>query len=289
MLNLFMIQEISLATAFIGTAISAVWDLKTTEVPDQIPYIMIAIAILLFSYQSFAEWSYKPILNCLTIGLAFLAFGFAMYFLGQWGGADALILAAIGFLLPTANIQTAFSFPIAFLFNLFLIGAVYMIIYAIVLAFMNRGIFTNFVKNLKASCKLITFGSIGLFIIFFAANYFVSKFIFYDLNYQALILNSLIPLFLTIVLFVIWKFARSVEEIGFKKKIPVSKLKVGDMLLKEKKLIGITEKQLKKIKKSGVRYIWIKEGVRFAPAFTLTLIFTFLVGDGILFFIKLLG
>ena len=39
------IQTISLATAFIGTGIAAIWDLKTTEVPDQLPYVMIAIAL----------------------------------------------------------------------------------------------------------------------------------------------------------------------------------------------------------------------------------------------------
>ena len=51
---------------------------------------------------------------------------------------------------------------------------------------------------------------------------------------------------------------------------------------------GITEKELKKIKKSGKKFIWIKEGVRFAPAFPLALLFTILVGDGILLSIQFL-
>jgi Flp pilus assembly protein protease CpaA len=280
------LYTISLATAFIGTTIAAIWDLKTTEVPDQIPYAMIGIALLLFGYQSFIDWSYKPILNSLIVGISFLAFGALMYYLGQWGGADAFLLAAVGFLLPTGNIQTLFPFPLTFLFNLFFIGAGYMMLYAIIFSFLNKNIFIQFKKDLKASSRLMFFGSIGLFAFFFLINYYVGKIFFYSTNSYLLLINSLLPLVLSVTLFLIWKFAKVVEDHGFKKKIPVSKLKVGDMLLKEKKLIGITESQLRKIKKSGVRHVWIKEGVRFVPAFVLALLFTVIFGDAILLLFK---
>lgn len=282
------IYEISLATAFIGTTIAAIWDLKTTEVPDQIPYVMIGIALLLFGYQSFIEWSYKPIISSLIVGISFLAFGALMYYLGQWGGADAFLLAAVGFLLPTGNIQTLFPFPLTFLFNLFFIGAGYMLLYSIVFSFLNKNVFIQFKKDLKASSKLMLFGSIGLFAFFFLVNYYVGKIFFYSTNSSLLLINSLLPLVLSIALFLIWKFAKAVENHGFKRKIPLSKLKVGDMLLKEKKLVGITESQLRKIKKSGVRQIWIKEGVRFVPAFVLALLFTVIFGDAILLLFKLI-
>ena len=58
-----VIDYIPLATAFAGTTIAAIWDLKTTEVPDQLPYIMIAIALLFYGYQSAVEWSFWPMLN----------------------------------------------------------------------------------------------------------------------------------------------------------------------------------------------------------------------------------
>ena len=74
------------------------------------------------------------------------------------------------------------------------------------------------------------------------------------------------------------------EEIGFKKRIPISELKVGDVPVDYKVWEGITEKELKKIKRSGRKYIWIKEGVRFAPAFPLALLFTLFFGDAIIWF-----
>jgi len=99
--------------------------------------------------------------------------------------------------------------------------------------------------------------------------------------------NSLFPLIAILALFVIWKFTKSVEEVGFKKRIPVSKLKVGDVLLESKKWEGITKKELKKIKRSR-KYVTVKEGVRFAPSFVLALLFTLYFGDGLLIFMNFL-
>ncbi len=282
-----MIQTISVATALIGSGIAAVWDLKTTEIPDQVSYAMIAIALLIFGYQSIVDWSYMPILNSIIPGLIFLAFGFTMYYLGQWGGADALLLSAIGFLLPGFPnfTQTVFPYPLTFFFNLFVVGAGYMLVYAFVFAILNRKIFSKFSQDLKASSKMILFASIGLFIIFLVVNWYISKTF---LSSNNLLVSSLVPLVLTLSFFIIWRFAKTVEDYGFKRKIPTSKLKVGDMLLEEKKLTGITKEQLKKIKKSGKRYVWIKEGVRFGPSFILALVVTLLYGDGIFLVIKFL-
>ncbi|MEM7827385.1 MAG: prepilin peptidase, partial [Candidatus Aenigmatarchaeota archaeon] len=136
-----IINYIPLATALAGTTIAAIWDLKTTEVPDQLPYIMIAIALFFYSYQSIIEWSFWPIVNSLIYGLAFLGFGGFMYYIGQWGAADSWILAAIGFLLPVTSqgfASTILPFPLSYFINLFIIGAVYMLLYAFVFALRNR-------------------------------------------------------------------------------------------------------------------------------------------------------
>jgi prepilin signal peptidase PulO-like enzyme (type II secretory pathway) len=154
---------------------------------------------------------------------------------------------------------------------------------------MNRKIVTHFVKSLKASCRLMAYGSVGLFLIFYIANYSVSRYFLYSMDQRMMVLNSVIPLILTLFMFVLWRFAKSVEDSGFKKKIPVSRLKVGDMLLKERKLTGITYEQIRKIRKSGEKYVWIKEGVRFAPAVVLALAFTLVYGDALLFFLRLMG
>jgi len=282
-------QTVTLATAFLGSSIAAIWDLKTTEIPDQIPYIMVAVALITYGIQSYVESNYWPILNSLIAGLSLLGFGFLMYYFGQWGGGDAKLLSAIGFLLPIAPSgfsNLMFPFPLSFLFNLFMVGAGYMLVYALILAVMNRKIIERFTNDVKSSSNIFILGSIVLFFTFILLNLFIVNVFSFRTSGEFLIKNSILPLIATIFIFLIWKFAKAVEEVGFKKKIPVSKLKVGDVPMYFKLWEGITEKELIKVKQSGKRFIWIKEGIRFAPSFLLALIFTLYLGDGILLFIN---
>lgn len=284
------IEYIPLATAFAGTTIAAIWDLKTTEVPDQLPYIMIAIALLFYGYQSIAEWIFWPILNSLIYGLVFLGFGAFMYYIGQWGGADSLILSAVGFLLPVAPqgfSSTILPFPVSYFINMFMVGAVYMMLYAFVFALRNRKILSGFVTDLKAGVNILVIGSFGLFFLFYVTGLNISKLIYGSVDFTRAFYISLYPLFSVAVLYVVWRFAKSVELHGFRKRVPISKLKVGDMLLSEKKLIGVTKEQIKSLKKSGKIYVDIKSGVPFAVAFPLALLATLFYGDLILFLINL--
>ena len=282
-------QVVALATAFVGSSIAAIWDLKTTEIPDQIPYIMMAVALVAYGVQAYAESNYWIILNSLIAGLSFLGFGFLMYYLGQWGGGDAKLLSAIGFLLPTAPSgfsNLLFPFSLSFLFNLFLVGAAYMLVYASILAMVNTKIIERFISDVKSSSNIFVLGSVSLFLVFVVLNLFISNIFSIKISTEFLVTNSVLPLIATIFIFVIWKFAKAVEEVGFKKKIPVQKLRVGDVPEYFKLWEGITDKELKKIKSSGKKTIWIKEGIRFGGAFPLALLFTLYFGDGILLFLN---
>lgn len=284
------LNYIPLVTAFVGTVIAAIWDLKTTEVPDQLPALMIAIALLFYGYQSFSTASYQPILNSIIVGGLFSVFGLFMYYSGQWGGADSFILSAIGFLLPSAPLgfaQTVFLFPISYLINLFMVGAVYMIGYAFVFSLKEKQVQSEFLKDMKGSAKSkLLLLSLLVFVLTAIMSYSV-------FSYNGLV--DLSRIFYTsfsftigaAVLFAIWKFAKSVEIYGFRKKIPVSKLRVGDMLTSEKKLVGITEKDIKELKRHGKKYVDIKLGIPFAVAFPLALLVTLYYGDLILVFVNL--
>ncbi len=284
-----MYQTVALATAFLGSTIAAIWDLKTTEIPDSIPYIMMAVALVAYGVQAYAESNYWIILNSLIAGLSFLGFGFLMYYFGQWGGGDAKLLSAIGFLLPTAPSgfsNLLFPFSLSFLFNLFLVGAGYMLVYASILAMVNTKIIERFISDVKSSSNIFVLGSVSLFLVFVVLNMLISNILSIRIGAEFLISNSVLPLLATIFIFVIWKFAKAVEEVGFKKKIPVQKLRVGDVPEYFKLWEGITEKELKRIKSSGKKTIWIKEGIRFGGAFPLALLFTLYFGDGILLFLN---
>lgn len=287
-----MFEPIFLSVAFIGSSLAALWDLKTTEIPDRIPHVMIAIALVLYGTQSYLTWSYWPILKSLTVGLSLLGFGFLMYYFGQWGGGDAKILSAMGFLLPELpkefTKELLLPFSLSYTVNVFLVGAAYMILYALVVALINRGVLTKFLEDMKANRKVLSIGSIALFIAFLSINWSLINYFGITFDVSFILKNSLLPLFATIGLFILWRFSKTVEAIGFKKRIHISKLKVGDVLNESKLWEGITKKDLGKIKRSGKKYVVIKEGIRFAAAFPLALFFTIYFGDGLLLFIKFL-
>lgn len=286
-----MLEQLAFLTALVGSTVGAAYDLKTTEIPDKLFTVMFAVGLVIVAVNSYLSSSIWPIIYSTVAGLVLLAFGFLMYKTGQWGGADAKLLAVIGFLLPATlsfmpNLY--FPFPLSYTINLFLVGTPYMLLYAGVIAARNKKILEKFSKDMKSSSKIIIISSVLLFVVFTAISFYFASLFNVRISYEKLAKNSLLPVLATVGIFSIFKFAKSVEEIGFKTKIPVSKLRVGDMLNDSRELEGITEKQLRKIKKSGKKFVVIKQGVRFGPAFPLALLFTLYFGDGILFLIKLL-
>ena len=274
-----MLDNLLLSTALVGSAIAGIWDLKTTEIPDQVPYAMMAIGIVIHIVKSIVTSSYVPILNSCIVGLSFLGFGFLMYYTGQWGGGDAKLLSAIGFLLPTFPTRTMFPFSVSFLLNLFFVGAIYMIIYAIALSFLERDVITRFVNDIKASSKMLALNFCGVWLTMILSTFLLSKIFYVGLGISELLTFSITSIFCILTLFFLLKFVKAVEEVAFKKKIPVSELKVGDVLASSRLWEGITKEELIKIKKSGKKYVWVKTGVRFGPSFILALIFTIVFGD----------
>lgn len=295
---LSILQLVPFAVALLGSSIAAAWDLRTTEIPDEIPYAMTAVALLFYGVQSFLAGSYWPIINSVMVGSALFGFGFVMYYFGQWGGGDAKLLAAIGFLLPTASavpvasgtaLGLIFPFPVSYLFNVFFVGAVYMLVYAAYLALRNRKIISEFKRDVKASANMLLGFAGALLLLSLGMNLLLYSHFQIQPQISPIFFNSLSITIGTLGIFLVWRFARVVENVGLKKRIPVSKLRVGDVLLSSKLWEGITEKELKKIKRSGKRYVRIKEGVRFGPAFPLALLFTIYFGDTILFLIRAMG
>ncbi|TAL48355.1 hypothetical protein EPN87_00735 [archaeon] len=277
-----MLEDIPLVVAFIGSAICAVWDLKTTDIPDKVPYIMMAIGLLFWGVQSYVSGDYMLLASSAIAGLGLLGFGFLMYYFGQWGGGDAILLSAIGFLLPVAPqgfMQTFFPYPFSYTINVFIVGAAYMILYAVIIAARDKKIVSAFSHDLKASSKIISIGTLGLIGIFLAATVYMTNIFQIPLSSELVLAGVFLPAVATIGIYIVFKFAKSVENVGFKKRIPVSKLKVGDVLLESRLLEGINEKQLRKIRHSGKKFVWVKSGVPFVLAFPFALLVTLYIGD----------
>jgi Flp pilus assembly protein protease CpaA len=276
-----MFELLAIFIALAGTIIASYYDLKTTEIPDLLPIVMIIAGIVINALDFIFTKNFENLFLSLLNGILFAAIGFSMYFGGQWGGGDAFLLAAVGFLIPkNFFIRNDLPFFFSYLTNLFFLGSIYMIIYSIFYALKNK----KTIRNFKGQVKRFSWFFLFLFISFLAIS-FLFSYVFF--NRIDIVLSLLTPT-LTCFLMLIWLFSKSVEK-SFIKKIPVSQLKVGDVLMESRRWDGITEKEIEKIRKSGKKYVYIKSGICFAPAFPIALIFTILYGNSIAILLNLLS
>ena len=265
------------AVGVTGFGMAAYLDLKTTEFPDWLPYSIIASALAIRAVFSFLMNDFSIITESVLVGMGFLLFGLALYALKQWGDGDAWLLGSLGFLFPDSagfHVSTFFPFYITLLFNFFFIAFLYLIIYSIALGLKSPKISKKFFKDLKKDAGRIA----SIVVIFTVAVvillYHVSTVYNPPLSFFT---NALLFPVLLVALLVFVHYGRFIENNLFRKKIDVKDLKIGDVPVKEKWRV-LTEKEVNALKKKGGT-IWIKEGVRFAPVFIITIIISLLLGN----------
>ena len=144
-----MFEWILLAIGVVGFGLASYWDVKTTEFPDWLPYVMIVLALIIKGVHSFMDWDIWIILSSAMAGCGLLALGYAMYFLKQWGDGDAWLLGALGFLFPASSLlirPLVYPFMFVMLFNFFIVSFFYLIAYTMAVGLRNRRIMKGFTQ-----------------------------------------------------------------------------------------------------------------------------------------------
>lgn len=258
--------EIPLIIAFVGSLAAGILDLRSTEFPEDIPYLMIALGIFIWYIYAVTFGDFLPLFTSLVLGGFLALIGWIAYKAGAWGDGDAAILAAIFFVIPS------FSFLIGYISNLLIIAVIYLIIYSLVIGF--RKIPANeFIQDLKNKWYFLA----GIFI----SLPFIIIFSYYNPQFMTALMFVWLSL-LGMVIFTI--YAKKIEKDIFKRKIPAKDLKAGDVLGSSKEWVGLTEEQAEKIRKHE-KYVEIKEGVRFTIVFPITIAMTALLGNILLILI----
>ncbi|MBN2203065.1 MAG: prepilin peptidase [Candidatus Aenigmarchaeota archaeon] len=272
-----MFELLLFLIAFIGSLACGLYDLKTSNVPDSVCLLMIASGFIIHIVYGFSTGDFANLVNSLLFGGLFLGFGLLMYFTGQWGGGDGELLVTIGVLLPTmTSVSTIFPFSISFFVNSFFIGAIYSIIYSLILVCRTPKISKKFVSNMKSSKVLFACVVVAAFSTIFL---FFSQPAFFAIT------------ILLLVLIVFQRFSKTIEE-SFYRRIPTKKLQVDDMLgedipklrLYKRYIKGLSQKQVDRIRKHK-RYVIVRDGIRYGLVFPLSLLFTYFIGDFLLFFV----
>lgn len=270
--------------ALVALLIASISDIKTKEVPDFASFGLIAaaLAIRLLHALVFSDWIYF-LYGILGFGAMF-AFGSLIYYTKQWGGGDAKLLMGLGAAFATRPFYLAPSvgkipFLLHMLTNLFIIGAIFGLLSVFILYF----------KNLKKTHKVLkkivmkNRGKLRIFIIVLLVLFFV------PLSFAGIWkLLAIIPLGI-LLYFILFLFIKSVEKAGMFRMLPVNKLTEGDWvaedvkikgkLIYNKKSLGISKEQIRKLKESRIKKVLVKEGMAFVPSIAIGVILTLIVGN----------
>ncbi len=280
-----MIEPIFFTVALIATSIAAYTDIRTREVPDWLNYSLIPIGLGLRGIYSLYHGRWEYILDGL-LGLAVL-FGFAylMFYSGQWGGGDSKYIMGMGALLGIHIAPD--DFTIGFLINTFLIGALYGLLWSVIVAVKNR---TKFLAEWRDLRRAAAFRLPRMMLLALSIAGLVIAFVLDDLRIRYAIMLLLVFLFLVFYTFI---FSRAVERSCMHRWVSPKELTEGDWIVDDvvvgkkricgPKDLGISREQIAQLvqlqKKGKIRKVLMKVGIPFVPSFLIALMVTWFFGN----------
>jgi len=264
---------LTIGTIFFG--IASYLDLRYTEFPDWVPYLAIALGLVTRAVFSIILHNPSLLTSSILIGAFFLFIGYIFYFTKQWGDGDAWLFAALGFLFPDpAGIRNSDIFLFEMIMNFFIISFLYVIAFSICLGILNRKIVVkHFIARVKENRNKL--------VLLFMLTLLGSALILYNLyalEPSLLLISYALALpFLSIAAMLFFYYSKIIDDVVLKKRILTKNLKEGDVLAGSK-WRGLNKKEIAKLRKRK-KYVWIKEGVRFAPVFPITMLVTLFYGS----------
>jgi len=266
-------QTVRIAVALLGTAIATYFDIfNKRNIPNNFLYAFLAVALLVNFIYFDADLFIFSLVIAAFIGL----FGFVFYKAGQMGGADVFVMLSITFLIPIHPdyLHMFVNFP--FILSAFIFAIVIFSLYTVIF-FGMKLMKTKAKPDKKYLLLLIPY---AIFIYFYSALPFFSS--FYLLLITIALLSSVFFL----------SFRDSINKM-LASKLPLSKIEPEDVLALEmidKKTVWkyklqrvMTEKELKRMKKLGIKQVWVFSNLPpFLPFLFVGLIFALLFADVIL-------
>ncbi len=256
----------------LALVIASLWDIKTREIPNWLNYSLFAVGFSVKLFNALFANLWQNFFIVVLVIAAFFALSNLLYYTKQWGGGDAKMLIALAPIIAVYEKGNALTF----LVNLLFVGALYGFLWTLVLAMKNR---KRVLKEFSIINKTKGLKSLKLSALLLLPLIFLVK--------SSLLKISLLSIALyALSLAYFWAFIRAVENIEMYKTIPASKLTEGDWVVNEaitKKFhipkSGVEQKQIKKILKSGIKKIIIKDGIPFAPSFLFAFLVSFFLGN----------
>lgn len=268
-----MLVLVSHAVCFLTLAAGSIQDLLTTEVSDQIPATAVASGILLHAAASYLGSTWMPLKWSIAAGAVFSIYGWGMYYIGMWGGADAFSLSALGFAAPYGLSGIGAMHAVNLFVNIMIVGFVYTLIYAFYKAYDTGGVVESTVEEIVDE-KIRFLSEIALASAFGAVAL------------QVFNANILYPVLAVSMVF-LYRFLKQLEDGVMVTEKQVEDLEEGEVVTSGevgKQVKGITQAEIDSL---DVGKVTVKTGVRFVPVFPIALLITDLYGGGMGFLMML--
>ena len=245
--------------ALIGFTIASYMDIKSQYVSDYLQDILIWFGVLAQLILFLFTKNIYPLFWMSISMITLVPISYLLYILGLWGGGDVKSVAMVSTLIPYFN-GKEIIIPMAI--NFLFVSAIYSI-------FLTAGYGIK-----KKLLNKIDWILIGVIII-------VSTLAF-------IYLNKLLAW--TVVLLSILIFSPTIKRIddAMEKVVSVNDLMEGDWIIEEVKKNGkviykprkegISEREIEKLKKVGIKKVRIKYGIPLIPSFLITILVTIFYG-----------
>lgn len=247
-----------------GLIVALIQDIKKREVDDWLNLVLIFFGWAYISLKVIFEKNIE--LFFIASGIFILCFilMLILFNIKFFGGGDAKLLLAMFSLFVVGSFFNSLRNVIYFITLLILSGAIYGLIYILILFFMNlKKIKKEFIIKIK---NIYIKSLFSISILFLIIGIFKTLFLF-------------LGLYLLFVLF-LFVVGKSMEKLLMIKQINVSKLREGDLLAEDlkvgKKILktnwnGLSNSEINLLKKYK-KNVKIKDGLPFIPAFLIAFI-----------------
>jgi len=286
-------MDLPIITLGVVLLVCSLIDLKTREVPDWVSHLLIFFGISVGITSSVISMTWQPFISMVGGLVAGLIIALFMFYAGQWGGGDSKLIIGVG---TIVGFWVGNYALLTFIANLFLIGAVYGLVWSAGLAIKHRKEFwPAFLKFIRQP-KMVT---LRVFVLLIILLTFVFTLFFWESRLKLVLLGVIAAVY---VFFYLLIFVKVLEKSVMTRRIDIKKLTEGDWIAEEvvvgkKKIcgpkdLGVTLEQLKLLQKlrrqNKIKTVLMKSGIPFVPSFFFAYLAYLAYGDWVVSLIVLL-
>ena len=257
--------------AVLGMAVASYYDLfNKRNVPEVLLYAFLALAFL-FNVVFF---DYDVFVYAVVLAFMLLVVGFALYRVGQIGGADVIMVAALVLLLPInpSYLEVPFNYP--FIFSVLIFGGAAFAVYSIFF-------FARIIARKKTKAKP-NYLYLSLLLVYALFVYLFINAPFFSMAYFAIAS----VLLLSSIIFLVYRNAimeATMEQVFVKDLEPEDVVVQEKMDLHMKKMgMGnvLSQRDIDALRKSGTKSVWVYANLPpFLPFLLIGLIISLFLGN----------